>query len=706
MSRAGPARRRFATNGRQLLVVDESQTSNSSIAYASLYESDGTLLARTALPAAAVANFDVARTGDSYVVITGGYSGDVHFFRINDAGTIIAERVLQGVPPPYAMHAPAVAVAGNAEHAVVAWTTTDSSAAHVTTVSSSDDVDALQPLPLDYGAYGGNPGIQIVPTASGFLIIGNEGRRVSVVRTNAAGRLIDGEAIPIANEFLLNDAAAAGNQFAAIVSPDRYPYTSPISTVIGTVLPQRLITSSSPLVMSTAARQEQPVIASDGVDYVSAWLEHDGPNVIAKIGRVTRAGVPLDGPGVALPVPAKKVRSVSITRGAGGDALAVVSASEGTWAFRWSRTVGLVDTSPIILDRDGADYGTAVAWNGVSYLVVRARYRDLFPLAGWFVHSDGTAGAKFGIPMTLNALELVDALNPAIAWDGRQFLISIPTAYNLPCASLCPSPGAREIRLVRLSAAGSVLDKTPYRVLNAIYARLATSGSEFLLLIQGDDYYSFSAVVVHTAASGMSVSAPVMSVVDGSADNAFDVTWDGASYDVPWPGVGGWLHVWRLDRSGNIVQKLFTAVSTSYGPSVTANDAGEVAINMAEEAPPAGLSRARIYFGSELESVQPVLTAPTHAVSHVASPPAAYSYMTGCYATVTWDGDAPGFLVEESHPPLWWGLKRLPGDVHETTIYTKVGAVIRVRAYGPDSITPDGPITTIQNDPRTRSVRR
>jgi len=700
--RAGPPR--FATNGRQLLVVDVRDTFSTGYSdiTASLYDPDGTLLARTPLSAAKVSNFDVARVGDSYVVVTGAYSGEVRFFRIDNAGTIIAERELQGVPPPYDIRAPAVGVAGDAEHAVVAWTATDTSAAHVTSVSSSNEVAALQSLPPDYGAYGS---IRVIPTASGFLIIGNEGRRVSVVRANTAGRLIGGEAIPIASEFLLNDAAAAGNQFAAIVSPDQYPYTSPTSTVIGTVLPQRLMISSSPLVTSTAARQEQPVIASDGVDYVSAWLEHDGADVIAKIGRVTRAGVPLDGPGITLPVPTKKVWNLSMARGASGDALVVVSAAEGTWAFRWSRTVGLVDTSPIILDRDGADYGTAVAWNGVSYLVVRARYRDLFRLAGWFVGSNGSAGAKFDIPMTLNNFELVNAFNPAIVWDGRQFLISIPTANEEPCASLCPSPGAQEIRLVRLSAAGTLLDKTPYRILNASSARVATSGSEFLLLIRTDYYYRFSAVVVHTAASGLSVSAPVMAVVDSSADNAFDVTWDGASYHVAWPGVGGWLHVWRLDRSGNIVQKLFTAVSTSYAPSVTANDAGEVAINMAEEAPPSGLPRARVYFGSELESVQPALTAPTHAVSHVASPPEAYSYMT-CYATVTWDGDAPGFLVEESHPPLWWELKRLPGDVHETTVYTTLGAVIRIRAYGPDSITPDGAITTVRSEPRTRSVRR
>ncbi len=340
----------------------------------------------------------------------------------------------------------------------------------------------------------------------------------------------------------------------------------------------------------------------------------------------------------------------------------------------------------------GAYHGTAVAWNGVRYLVVRARFYDLGRLAGWFVDSDGAAGAKFDIPMSIEDRESVGALDPAIAWDGRQFLISIPTGYNGPCPTLCPPPAAYEIRLVRLSAAGALLDKTPYRVLNAISARVATSGSEFLLLL--GDYESFRAVVVHTAANGLSVSAPVMTVVDG---RAFDVTWDGAYYDVPWPGVGGWLHLWRFDRSGKLAQKLFTTVSNSYSPSVAANDAGEVATDIAEEAAPAGVSRVRIYFGSEFESVQPVFTAPTNAVSH----------LSGSYATVTWEGNAPGFLVENlSLPSFAGGMQRLPGDVHEASVYSKVGDVIRIRACGPDDCTPDGAITTIHSDPRTRTVRR
>jgi hypothetical protein len=362
-----------------------------------------------------------------------------------------------------------------------------------------------------------------------------------------------------------------------------------------------------------------------------------------------------------------------------------------------------VDTAPIVLD-SGTYYGNAVAWNGVSYLAVWSADSYSISLAGRFIGSDGVAGAKFTIPMTLSKDEPVFALNPAIAWDGRQFLVSLPTASNVPCLVTCPVPQAGEIRLVRLSAAGNPIDKTPYRLPNATSARVATSGGEFLLLVN-DDYglSGFSAVVVHAAASGLFVSAPVKMTLDGGA---FDVAWDGTYYDVPWPGIGGWLHLWRLDHSGNVVQKLFTAFPSSYAPSVTANDAGEVAIGVAEETAPFGVSRARIYLGSELESVQPVLTAPTHAVSHLASQAAPYTGVTGVFATVTWDGDAPGFLVEESRPPYWYLLERVPGDRHETTIYTKLGAVIRIRAYGPDVTMPDGAITIVHTQPRTRAVGR
>jgi len=712
---------RLASNGRQLLVVDRwpNDFSIESTLYASLYEPDGTLLTRTSLPATFATNFDVVRAGDSYVVVSGGEWGDVHFFRLDDAGTLIAARELQGLPARLAWRAPAVAVAGDSDHAVVAWSSRDSAfitdtSAYVTTVSRSNDVAVPQQLPRKFSWY---TGLRVLRSAAGHLIIGDDSTGVAAVRADAAGRVIDDDAIPVANDYALNDAAAAGDQFAAIVSRYSDQSTLPLSLAIGTLLPKGVRTSLAPIVTTTAVRQEQPVIASDGVDYVAAWLEHEGSEVMARVGRVTRTGVPLDGAGVALPAPTKNVRNVSITRGAGGDALVVVSAAEGVWAFRWSRAVGLVDTAPILLERRepfSADsratfYGSAAAWNGASYLVVWVDFYNQ-ELVGRFVGSDGAAGAKFSIPMTLFKGEWVDARDPSIAWDGQQFLISIPTAYEAPCTSECPPPGAQEIRLVRLSAAGTLLDKTPYRILNAHSARVATSGSEFLLLLF--DYNNFQAVVVHASASGLSVSAPVLPMVFSTA---FDVIWDGSYYDIPWPGDGGWFHLWRLDRSGNLAQKLFTAVSTSpsYAPSVTANDAGEIAIGIAEEGLPSGLSRARIYFGAELESVQPVLTAPTNAASHLASPTIAYayvqySYIPGCYATVTWDGDAPGFRIEESNPPFpnWYLLQLVPGDVHAATVYTHVGAVIRIRAYGPDVITADGAITTIRSEPRTRTVRR
>jgi hypothetical protein len=672
---------RFATNGHQLLVTDVRSTSNTSVAYATLYEPDGTRLAQTVLPGPSVEYADVARAGNSYVVVTAGWAGEVNFYRFDDAGALIAHRELQATPPPYALRAPLIAVAGDAAHTVVAWTRTESSAAYVMSVSSNNDVGALHPLPIK-NTY---PKICVVPTASGYLVLWSEDRAVSGVRTTAAGQLIDGTAIPIATGYL-QEATSEGDQFALVTTPpDGSP--APLSMVTGTVLPQGVNASVTPIVTSAAARQDQPVIASDGVDYVAAWLEHNGPNLIAMVGRVTRAGVPLDGPGIELTVPTKNLWNVSIARGAGGDALVVVSA-EQMRAFRWSRTAGLIDKAPIILDPYGAYFGAAVAWNGVSYLAVWVDYSDA-KLAGRFIGSDGTAGAKFSIPMTFNNSELVEARSPAVAWDGRQFLISIPTAFTVPCTTLCGPAPAQEVRLVRLSAAGAPLDKTPYRVPNATNARIATSGSEVLLLTS--DYYSFSTAIVHGDASGLSVSAPTMTVQDARAS---DVTWDGAYYNVAWTGVGDFLRLWRLDRGGHVQQKTFTT-GPSGMPSVVANDLGEVAIGIAETALPSNLSRARIYFESELQPV-PNLSAPTNLVSHFSE----------FYAVLRWDGDAPGYVVDYFSNNQWYAIQQLPGDVHEATVFALPGKMFRIRAYGPDGGSPDGPIVTVREEPRTRSVRR
>lgn len=255
---------------------------------------------------------------------------------------------------------------------------------------------------------------------------------------------------------------------------------------------------------------------------------------------------------------------------------------------------------------------------------------------------------------------------------------------------------------MRLSADGTLLDRAPYRMLGRQTARVATSGSEFLVLTS--NYDTFSAVVVHGAASGLSVSAPVMTitpVITINGGRACDVTWNGTSYSVAWTGSDYWLRQWRLDRSGGVLQKLFTTASSPYPPSVAANDAGEVAIAISEDAAPSGLSRARIYFGSEIQPVPSGLATPTNAVSHLA----------GSYAAVKWDGDAPRFLIEKLYPPAiavnaWYVVQELPGDVHESSVYASAGETVRIRAYGPDGSTPDGAITTIHSEPRTRPVRR
>ena len=680
---------RFATNGRQLLVVDLSNdtlfTGYESVS-ASLYDSEGGLLARTALPIVGVTNFDVARAGNSYVVVTGGFWGVVHFFRLDDAGAIIADEELQGRQSSV-YREPLVAVGGDAAHAVVAWTATNSTAAYATSISNNNDAGPRQPLPMNV-AY---PSIRVVPTASGFLICWSEVGHVSFVRTSASGQVIDAHSIEAASGDL-EDAAAAGDQFA-LLTRSATTWYDPLAIVTGTVMPQ-LSMFSSPMVTSVAARQEQPVIASDGVDYVSVWLEHDGPDVMAKVGRVTRAGVPLDGAGVTLPAPTKKVWNVTLARGAGGDAVVVVSAYEGTWAFRWSHTAGLIDTAPIVLDSHGANFGTAVAFNGSRYLVTWSDYYSSSNLVGRFVGSDGeVAGAKFVIPMAVNTYEKIEARQPAIAWDGRQFLIASPTAQSIPCFNLCGPTPASEVRLARLSADGSAVDKTPYRILDKDSVRIATSGGEFLVVTSGY-YSSLSAVVVKTAASGLSVSAPVMNIDDGKAG---DVTWDGAAYDVAWRGFGPWLRLWRFDRSGNVLQKLFTEATTSDTPSAAANAAGEVAIGFSQQAPPSEMSRARIYFDSELQPVAPVPATPTNASGH----------KIGYFSLVRWDGEAPGFLIEKFFEFTGWNvLQQLSGDVHEALVYANVGDLIRVRAFGPDGTTPDGAITTIHSSERTRSVRR
>lgn len=679
---------RVATNGRQLLIVDNVNnvdTNWTSTIYASLYEPDGTLLTRTALPAAAVSGIDAARAGGAYAIATAGQFG-VRFFRLDDGGTITADVELQGPSQPW--RAMQIALAGDAAHAVVAWTMFNSTIGYTTSVGSRNDVAPLQSLPVKDARIG----IRIVPTASGYLMLWNDNNQVAGVRANTAGQILDTAEIPIM-AGILGDAAAGDDHFAVVTAAVPFSYSSPaaLSVLIGAVQPQGLNTSLADFPTTTAARQEQPVIASDGVDYVAAWLEHDGTDVIAMIGRVTRSGTPLDGPGVALPVPGKSIWNVSIARGPGSDALVVVSAPQGLFAFRWSSRAGLLDASPIVLAAFGAPYGTAVAWNGSRYLVVWSGGSSS-SLTGRFIGSDGALSAAIAIPMATAAFA-GEPRGTAIAWDGQQFLVASGIAPAFICnLSACPTIPAEEVRLARAAADGSLLDAAPYRILDSTSARIATSGSEFLVALTSPG--GITTVVVHGAATGLSVSAPAMTIPDGGS---FDVTWDGANYDIAWTGFGDWLRLTYLNRSGDVLQTRFTTASVTGVPSAAANGAGDVAIGIAEEAPPSGLTRARMYASSELQPAPPPPAAPTYAISHLA----------GHNALLQWDGNAPGFLVEMLfHPNVWGPVQRVKGDVHEATVYANPGYFFRIRAYGPGGTSPDGAITSVGSDHRARAVRR
>lgn len=597
---------RVAKNGRAFMVVDATIYGGFPYAVtAFVYRDDGTLARKVTLPLSGEINYyDVQRAGDGFVVATAGDSG-VHLFRFDASGTIASAQLLEN--PPNVQPRTEVSVAVTPDRTVVAWTSSVRSTipkGYVSSVSASGQITRPEALP--YSPSDSYEGACVLPIADGYAVLWNStvpsgGQRTLACRLDAGGHVVAGTFTMLSdNQFLA--AASSGDSIAIVTTP--WPYVDLAMSVVPVPGNVDLRTRGTAH-LTVPVTQTQVQLASDGAGFLAVWVEHEGESTVTRLARVSRSGEPLDGEGIKLPLPPKPPLSLTITRGAPGEALIVAATSSGIYALRWSRSVGLLDAAPIPIElrTTEGDNTVVVAWSEGRYLLVSRG--NIATLTGTFIGRDGSVSAPIELPISrprgaLNGY----AVAAALAWSGHDFLLAAGIVPFRACQNICANR-PEEIWLVRLSARGTVVDAPVAVPGRHSVARLASSGSNFLLALDDGTLR-----MVTTGSAGINVG-PELRLFPSFGDAASDVVWDGHAYVVVWrygiPFDGpAWLGHVRVDTAGNMSPpEIVSALrGTPSAPSAAVNDAGETAAAVTELTPWTATERARVYLASDF-SVPP-----------------------------------------------------------------------------------------------------
>jgi hypothetical protein len=689
---------RLASNGSRLLVVDQlpSFTTSPPTTDVSVYEFSGTLVRRFPLPVTVGDAYAVTSIGNDFVVVTAGKSGIIEW-RIASDGTILATFQIEPQPANPSLSVYNISVASKNGSIAVAWTQLQ-----VGTVASVviDAAGNVAKLPLPNGDVPPGGGIAVLPVDGGFAIVWNvrpsppDLPAIFALRLDEHGVLLDARPADIGRGSF-GAAASSGKALEFTIATPPFGLSTIIARVDANGIAPGTITPTA----ATPVRQFLPVVAGNGSGFTAAWMEQLSGLRSIVAGRVSADGQPLDGSGIPLeqtfPSPPVIARGFSQTLVAWGHNDSVIAA-------RISPSGEVLDATPISIASQVHARSIAVSWNGSRYFVVWA---DSIQLWGAFVGPDGVATAPklLGIQATpLNYPEDLD-----MAWDGRQFIVVYgEVSYaGVVCGECALVPD--HVRILRVSATGDAIDVMPIRIPGAHRrAHVASSGAESLLAL---DSTTDTSTMVITEEFGYLKLGPEVPLFHWFFDIGSDVVWNGSTYVAGWrytqsPNDAGWLGASQISRSGVLLRSFFTLgdgpADNTAGPavpSIAANDAQETAFVISEIAPPANVTRARLYLMSEMTPMPAPPPAPRNVISSFG----------GSSMLIQWQSDgADRFLLEQSFDfGRSWFPAVVTGDVRSATLHFGLpGNLIRVSAFGPGGLSA-GAITSIGSPPRRRAQR-
>lgn len=286
-------------------------------------------------------------------------------------------------------------------------------------------------------------------------------RDVYAARVNASGAILDTGGIAVStalNDQYAPSVASNGTDFLVAWSDMRTSangidvYAARVNAA-GAVLDAGGIAVSARL-----AEQSDPVVASDGAEYLVVWIDRREQTTMESDvygARISGAGVVLDANGVPVARVAGQQLWPAVAYGGGGYLAAWSDASGAeVVAARVTTSGSVVDPGGFLVSMSANRQEVpAVAWNGQTWFVAWQDARNL-------AYSDTDLfGARLdaaGLLLDPTGIAIASAperqADPAVSWDGASYLVAWSDRRNSTVGD------GSDIYAARVSAAGELLD--------------------------------------------------------------------------------------------------------------------------------------------------------------------------------------------------------------------------------------------------------
>jgi hypothetical protein len=594
----------IATNGSEILIVGETNEQQAAATGAAhILHRDGSIVAKSLNVSSTWGLREVIASNGDFIVTATETSG-IFMYRFASNGTLkppgrIQLSLLGRLNPVHAV------AASSGDETVIVWSEQGDPLNTLWSAVVSNDGNVLErrQIPMDDARFISDSAVvwtggMYVATAivSGYSI---DPKTVSF-HLDRSGAPVDAHVAVggVIQHLVTNRSTAYG-----IGVPPSSGTPQLIATSFG--ISGAIADSRSEVLSITAKAQRNAAVASDGLGFMTAFVDQSATTLTVKAAALRQSGVPLNREGITIG-DASGLGDVAIAHGS--TYLVAWADRNGLLARRVANDGTILDAEPITITSDSRAQQPAIAWNGESFFVV---WSDT-GMSGALVHSDGSTSPPRRIVSDGN-------LEPRVAWNGKIFLVISGTPQ--PCIQFECTFGRSVTRAVRVAADGVPIDTvgiqldsppTPYEFGKG-HATVASDGVDFLVAI--DNAHD---VVASTVKADGSVSE-IGAVFHWFRHVNSDITFDGAGYVLSWRYAGAttsWLATARITSSGTLYSSNVIEFGDSESaPGIASNALGQTLIVVSENGQDPPLPRVRAYFESEMHAMPPRPIAPSRVTA-------------------------------------------------------------------------------------------
>ncbi|MFT3927729.1 MAG: MopE-related protein [Myxococcales bacterium] len=378
-----------------------------------------------------------------------------------------------------------------------------------------------------------------VVAASGqgtYLVVWEVNQDLYGTRVNASGSVLDPAGIAISTAMNAQVAPAVahdGTNWLVVWSDFRSGAANILGTRVRTTT-GAVLDPNGFTISNAVDAQSTPAVAHNGSNWLVVWADARNATGSSDVygARVTSNGVILDANGIAMSTAANVQSAPSVASGganwlvAWNDYRSDVNHPD-VYAARIDANGVLVDSSGIaIATGAGDERNPAVAYDGTQWLIAMERATDLY----------GARLSAAGVVLDPSGFVVSTAVNsqsdPAVSYDGSNWVVVWSDARS----------GVPSVYGARVNAGATVLDASGFPIATAAQSRypaIARDGTSCLVVWEDDRSTAATTIYGARVSSGSILDASGIALSSSAANQQSSVAlaYDGTN----------WLVVWRDD---------------------------------------------------------------------------------------------------------------------------------------------------------------